>query len=59
MGYLEGYMMPSHIDGCIKGKKKCKFLKIRDVISIKGKRFFVYVCSCEEEMCAGCIKEMV
>lgn len=55
MGYFSGYMLPDSITKCIRKKKHCKYLKIRVATDIHGKDFKVYVCVCEEQLCASCI----
>lgn len=40
---------------CIKGSKRCRFLSAKQLKDIDGNTFYVYCCSCEDEMCAGCI----
>lgn len=53
-------LTPKHAKAnCIKGNKRCRFLYAKQLMDIEGKMFYVYYCSCEDEMCAGCIPMFV
>ena len=44
---------------CIKNGKRCEYLIAKQLTDIEGNQFYVYYCSCEDEMCAGCIPTYV
>ena len=52
-----GQYMEKPRDVCLNHDKKstCKYLQIKKLKAINGKYFRVWYCTCEDEMCAGCI----
>ena len=56
-----GQYMEKPSGTCLKHDKKisCKYLQIKKLKSINGEYFGVWHCSCEDEMCAGCIPTFI
>jgi len=58
---LGQYMEPEYVfNKCIKKikdsySKDCKYLQVLTVLTWKGKEVGVYHCSCEDDVCAGCV----
>ena len=52
---MSGYTRLKYLRKECKAKNGCIYLTIKPMYDISDKLFQVWYCSCEDEMCAGCI----